>query len=83
MQGKLLFKNNDQILRAKEMGVTDINQIYEIEDLVKKDVIFAATGVTNGLLVTGAKKNCNKFTTETLLLNSTQKMSYKVKTTRY
>jgi fructose-1,6-bisphosphatase II / sedoheptulose-1,7-bisphosphatase len=83
MQGKLLFKNNDQILRAKEMGVTDINQVYEVDDLVKKDVIFAAAGVTDGLLVTGVKKYHNQFITETLLLNSAQKMSYKVKTTRY
>ena len=83
MQGKLLFKNDKQILRAKEMGVTDINQVYEVDDLVKKDVIFAATGVTDGLLVAGVKKYCNQFTTETLLLNSAQKMSYKVKATRY
>ena len=67
----------------KAMGITDINKIYEIEDLVKKDVIFAATGVTNGLLVNGVQKYYDKFTTETLLLSSAQKMSYKVKTTRY
>ena len=83
MQGKLLFKNDEQILRAKKMGVNDINQIYEADDLVKKDVIFAATGVTDGLLVAGVKKYCNKFTTETLLSNSAQKTSYKIKTTRY
>jgi fructose-1,6-bisphosphatase II / sedoheptulose-1,7-bisphosphatase len=83
MQGRLVFKNNQQIFRAKAMGVTDINKIYEIEDLVKKDVIFAATGVTDGLLVNGVQKYYDKFTTETLLLSSAQKMSYKVKTTRY
>ncbi|WP_236870146.1 class II fructose-bisphosphatase [Candidatus Bandiella numerosa] len=83
MQGRLVFKNNQQILRAKAMGITDINKIYEIEDLVKKDVIFAATGVTDGLLVNGVQKYYDKFTTETLLLSSAQKMSYKVKTTRY
>ena len=83
MQGKLLFKNDEQVRRAKEMGVNDINQVYEADDLVKKDVIFAATGVTDGLLVAGVKKYHDKFTTETLLLNSAQKMSYKVKTTRY
>ena len=83
MQGRLVFKNNQQMLRAKAMGITDINKIYEIEDLVKKDVIFAATGVTDGLLVNGVQKYYDKFTTETLLLSSAQKMSYKVKTTRY
>jgi fructose-1,6-bisphosphatase/sedoheptulose 1,7-bisphosphatase-like protein len=50
---------------------------------LKKDVIFAATGVTDGLLVNGVQKYYDKFTTETLLLSSAQKMSYKVKTTRY
>ena len=83
MQGRLVFKNNQQMLRAKAMGITDTNKIYEIEDLVKKDVIFAATGVTDGLLVNGVQKYYDKFTTETLLLSSAQKMSYKVKTTRY
>ena len=83
MQGRLVFKNNQQMLRAKARGITDTNKIYEIEDLVKKDVIFAATGVTDGLLVNGVQKYYDKFTTETLLLSSAQKMSYKVKTTRY
>ena len=83
MQGKLLFKNDAQVIRAKKMGVTDINKVYEIEDLVKKDVIFAATGVTDGLLVDGIQKCDNKFITETLLFNSAQKTSHKVKTIRY
>ena len=66
MQGRLVFKNNQQMLRAKAMGITDIHKIYEIEDLVKKDVIFAATGFTDGLLVNGVQKYYDKFTTETL-----------------
>lgn len=83
MQGKLVFKNNEQVLRAKKMHVIDVNKIYEVDNLVKKDVIFSATGVTDGLLVSGVQKYYSKFTTETLLLNSFKKKSYKVKTTRY
>ena len=83
MQAKLLFNDNIAVLRAKSMGILDINKVYEVEDLVKKDVIFAATGVTSGLLVSGIKKNYDQFTTETLLLSSAKRMSHKIRTTRY
>jgi fructose-1,6-bisphosphatase II / sedoheptulose-1,7-bisphosphatase len=53
MQGRLLFENDDQILRAKEMGVTDPNRIYGLEDMAKGEVMFAATGVTTGPMLRG------------------------------
>ena len=80
MQGKLLFDNREQLQRAKDMGINDINKVYEVKDLVKKDVIFCATGITTGYLVDGIKKYHNKFMTETLLLTSANKKSYKIKT---
>ena len=83
MQGRLIFKNKEQILRAKDMGITDIEKVYEVEDLVKEDVIFSATGVTNGYLVKGVYKSKGKFITNTLLFSSVQKKSYKVETERY
>ena len=78
MQSRLLFTDNKQIQRAKDMGINDINKVYEVNDLVKKDVIFCATGVTNGYLVNGVYKQNNKFITETLLLDSSNKKSYKI-----
>ncbi len=55
MQGRLLFENDDQVLRAKEMGITDPSRIYGLEDMAKGDVMFAATGVTSGPMLRGVR----------------------------
>jgi fructose-1,6-bisphosphatase II / sedoheptulose-1,7-bisphosphatase len=55
-QGRLLFRNDDEKARAAKWGVTDLNRIYNLEDLVKGDAIFAATGVTDGSLLGGVKR---------------------------
>lgn len=47
-QGKLKFRNEEEIVRAKKMGITDLDKIYKIDELAKGNVMFAATGVTNG-----------------------------------
>ena len=46
--GRLLFRNDDEIARARKAGITDLNRIYSRDELVTADVIFAARGVTNG-----------------------------------
>jgi len=58
-QGRLLFRNDDERARAAKWGVTDLNRIYQMEDLAKGDVIFAATGVTDGSLLSGVKRRRN------------------------
>ena len=55
-QGRLLFRNDDEKARAAKWGVTDLNRVYNLEDLVKGDAIFAATGVTDGSLLGGVKR---------------------------
>ena len=55
-QGRLLFRNDDERARAAKWGVTDLDRIYQMEDLAKGDVIFAATGVTDGSLLSGVKR---------------------------
>jgi fructose-1,6-bisphosphatase class II len=56
MQGRLKPRNNDEIERAKKMGITDINRVYGLEDLASgQDVMFAATGVTNGDFLKGTR----------------------------
>ena len=55
MQGKLLFENEEQIARARDMGVIDPNRIYGLEDMAKGDVMFAATGVTTGPMLRGVR----------------------------
>ena len=48
MQGRLLFRNDDERGRARRLGITDLNRKYAMLDMAKGDVMFAATGVTNG-----------------------------------
>ena len=55
-QGRLLFRNDDERGRARRWGIEDLNRIYLLDDLAKGDVIFAATGVTDGSLLKGVKR---------------------------
>ena len=70
-QGRLLFRNDDERARAAKWGVTDLNRIYELEDLVKGDAIFAATGVTAGSLLAGVKRRRDGvLTTESVVMRA-------------
>ena len=51
MQGRLLFRNDDEIARARRWGIDDLDRIYSLEEMAKGDCIFAATGVTDGSLL--------------------------------
>ena len=66
-QGRFLFKTDDDIERAKKMGIEDLNKKYNLHDIVKGESIFCATGITSGDLVSGVKKINNKYITETLV----------------
>ncbi len=68
--GKLLFRNDDEKARAVKAGIQNFDRVYTREDLVRGDVIFAATGVTNGSLLAGIKREPGWVTTETLLMRS-------------
>jgi len=68
--GRLLFRNDDERGRAAKAGITDFNRIYARDDMVTSDVIFAATGVTQGSLVEGMKPRGDFIETQTLLLRS-------------
>ena len=68
--GKLLFRNDDEKARAKKAGITDLNRIYTRDEMVTADVIFAATGVTTGSILSGIKREPGWVTTETLLMRS-------------
>ena len=68
--GKLLFRNEDERARAKKAGIANLDRVYTRDDLVKGDVIFAATGVTNGSLLAGLKREPGWVTTETILMRS-------------
>ncbi|MES2667391.1 MAG: class II fructose-bisphosphatase [Pseudomonadota bacterium] len=68
--GKLLFRNDDERARAKKAGITNFDRVYTRDDLVRGDVIFAATGVTSGSLLSGIKRELGWITTETILMRS-------------
>ncbi|MEC3862528.1 class II fructose-bisphosphatase [Mesobacterium sp. TK19101] len=71
IQGKLLFRNDDERGRAAKAGITDLDKIYTRDEMVTEDVIFAATGVTSGSLLPGIKRDeVGWLTTETLLMRS-------------
>ena len=55
MHGRLMFENDEQIARGKEMGVTDPNHIYGLEEMASGEVMFAATGVTTGPMLRGVR----------------------------
>jgi fructose-1,6-bisphosphatase II / sedoheptulose-1,7-bisphosphatase len=70
MYGQLIFRNDDERARARKTGVQDFDRIYALDDLVTDDVIFAATGVTDGSVVTGARRVNGYLETETILMRS-------------
>jgi len=73
MWGRLLFRNDDERGRATKAGITDFNRVYSRDEMVTDDVIFAATGVTEGSLVAGVKRRPGYIETETILMRSKTK----------
>ena len=70
MWGKLLFRTDNERDRARRAGITDLNRIYGRDDLVTADVIFAATGVTQGSILKGIQQEPGWITSETILMRS-------------
>ena len=68
--GRLLFRNDDEKGRAKKAGITNLDRVYTRDDMVTKDVIFAATGVTDGSILAGIKREPGFLTAETILMRS-------------
>ena len=68
--GRLMFRNDDERRRATAAGITDFDRIYTRDDMVTSDVIFAATGVTDGSLLPGIKREPGFVTAETMLMRS-------------
>ncbi len=68
--GRLLFRNDDERGRASKAGITDFDRVYSRDEMVTEDVIFAATGVTQGSLVDGIKSEPGWVTTETIIMRS-------------
>jgi fructose-1,6-bisphosphatase II / sedoheptulose-1,7-bisphosphatase len=70
MQGRLLFRNDDEKARAKKWGVIDLNRKYSMLDLARGDVMFAATGVTDGPMLKGVRRSTTTASTHSIVMRS-------------
>src|SRR5213595_867748 len=68
MQGQLLFRNEDEVARARRWGIDDLDRVYTLKDMAKGDCIFAATGVTDGSLLKGVHRRGDRVTTESIVM---------------
>ena len=71
IQGRLIFRNDDERARARRWGIDDLDRIYALEDMARGDCIFAATGVTDGSLLKGVKRPGGRsITTESIVMRA-------------
>ena len=70
MQGRLMFEDEGQVARARSMGVTDPNKIYTLTEMAKGDVMFAASGITEGQMLRGVKKFAGGAITHSIVMRS-------------
>jgi len=66
-QGRFIFDNKEDINEAKKIGISDLNKKYELNEIVKGDSIFCATGITSSEVLSGIDINDNNYTSETLV----------------
>ena len=70
MQGRLIFRNDEERARAAKWGVTDLARKYSLHELVSGDVVFSATGVTDGSMLRGVHRDGDFITTESVVMRS-------------
>ncbi len=78
MQTRLVLNNQNEINRAKKLGINDLSKKYNIEDMVSGDVIFCATGVTDGEMLKGIKDRGDSFEASSYVLHKNLKVSKKI-----
>ncbi|MEE4349578.1 MAG: class II fructose-bisphosphatase [Pacificimonas sp.] len=82
MEGRLVFRNDDEKRRAAKWGIEDLDRIYTLTEMAKGDVIFAATGVTDGSLLEGVKfRRGGTITTESVVMRASSGTVRRVKST--
>ena len=80
-QGRFIFDNDKDISDAKKMGITDLNKKYELNEIVKGDSIFCATGITTSDVLSGIDINDNNYTSETLVTHKSSNFKKIIKRT--
>ena len=79
MQGRLQLNTEEKIARAAKMGIADPNKVYRMEEMARGDVIFAATGVTDGNMLSGVKFGRESIQTHTIVMRSSSKTVREIK----
>ncbi|MEQ1578585.1 MAG: class II fructose-bisphosphatase [Hyphomicrobium sp.] len=80
IQGRLRPSNKEEVERAAAMGISDINRIFRLEDMASADVMFSATGVTDGSLLDGVRFRGDFAETETVVMRSRTGTVRRIKT---
>ena len=80
MQTRLVINNEDEKIRAEKIGIKDLNKKYSLDELARGDIIFSATGVTEGTMVRGVRTNQNKYVTHSLVLRTGESSSQYIET---
>jgi fructose-1,6-bisphosphatase II / sedoheptulose-1,7-bisphosphatase len=70
MQGRLQLNTEDKVARAAKMGISDPKKIYKMDEMARGDVLFAATGVTDGNMLAGVKFGRDSIQTHTIVMRS-------------
>lgn len=78
-QARLLFRSDDERVRAERAGITDFKRRYALDELVSQDAIFLATGVTHGSLLDGVRLRKGCVHTHTLMMNSATRTVYELR----
>ncbi len=78
-QGRFIFDNEKNILEAKSMGITDLNKKYELNEIVKGDSLFCASGITNSEVLKGTILKEDKYISETLVTHKSSNFKKVVK----
>ena len=81
-QGRFIFKEENDISRAKKMGIIELDKKYELNEIISGDSIFCATGITSGDLVKGIKLIDNKYSSETLVTHKNSNTKKVIKRTK-
>ena len=79
MQGRLILDTQEKVARARKMGVEDPNKVYSMNEMASGDVIFAATGVTDGNMLSGVRFAADSITTHTVVMRSSSRTIREIK----
>ncbi len=70
LQGRLIFRNDEEQARARRLGIEDLDRVYDVDELARGDVMFTATGVTDGTMLKGVRRVGDRLFTQSIVMRS-------------